>query len=106
MPPAVSDLRRRGKLWLHLVSLQAGSVVATLRLTVQDPEFPLQVSTLSPMLGPLWASTVFQIDRQGTQVQGTGRPLSPHGVSSLPQGFRRPSLKGNQARGVWFFAGT
>ncbi|XP_058517237.1 uromodulin-like 1 [Ochotona princeps] len=69
LPPAVSDLHRRGKLWIHLVSLQAGSVVATLRLTVQDPEFPLQVSTLSPMLGPLWASTVFLIDRQGTQVQ-------------------------------------
>ncbi|XP_069929225.1 uromodulin-like 1 [Oryctolagus cuniculus] len=68
-PPAVSDLHRRGKLRMRLVALQAGSVVAKLRLAVQDPEFPVGVSTLTPMLGPLWASSVFQIDQQGTQVQ-------------------------------------
>ncbi|GAB5576237.1 uromodulin-like 1 [Prionailurus iriomotensis] len=48
---------------------EAGSVVATLRLTVQDPEFPVGVSTLAPMLPPLLASTVFQIDPRGTLVQ-------------------------------------
>ncbi|XP_042812611.1 uromodulin-like 1 [Panthera tigris] len=68
-PPAVSDLHRRGKLRTQMVSLQAGSVVATLRLTVQDPEFPVGVSTLAPMLPPLLASTVFQIDPRGTLVQ-------------------------------------
>lgn len=69
-----------------MVSLQAGSVVATLRLTVQDPEFPVGVSTLAPMLPPLLASTVFQIDPRGTLVQGqfsstpqpaAGAPQSP-----------------------------
>ncbi|EFB28011.1 hypothetical protein PANDA_011484, partial [Ailuropoda melanoleuca] len=68
-PPAVSDLYRRGKLTVRIVSLQAGSVVVTLRLTFQDPEFPVGVSTLAPMLPPLLASTVFQIDPQGTRVQ-------------------------------------
>uniref|UniRef100_A0A452VPA0 Uromodulin like 1 n=1 Tax=Ursus maritimus TaxID=29073 RepID=A0A452VPA0_URSMA len=68
-PPAVSDLYRRGKLTVRIVSLQAGSVVVTLRLTFRDPEFPVGVSTLAPMLPPLLASTVFQIDPQGTRMQ-------------------------------------
>ncbi|XP_035873356.1 uromodulin-like 1 isoform X2 [Phyllostomus discolor] len=68
-PPAVSDLHRRGKLRLQVVSLQAGSLVVKLRVTVRDPELPVGVSTLAPMLPRLWASTVFQIDRTGTFVQ-------------------------------------
>uniref|UniRef100_H0WT32 Uromodulin like 1 n=1 Tax=Otolemur garnettii TaxID=30611 RepID=H0WT32_OTOGA len=67
--PAVSALHHRGKLRLQIVSLRAGSVVVRLRLTVQDPEFPVGVSTLSPMLQHLLASTVFQIDQRGTHVQ-------------------------------------
>ncbi|XP_033088441.1 uromodulin-like 1 isoform X1 [Trachypithecus francoisi] len=68
-PPAVSDLYRSGKLRMQIVSLQAGSVVVRLKLTVQDSGVPVSVSTLAPMLQPLLASTVFQIDRQGTRVQ-------------------------------------
>ncbi|KAM9254129.1 uromodulin-like 1 [Dugong dugon] len=68
-PPAVSDLYRRGKLRVEIVSLRAGSVVVKLRLTIQDPEFPVYISTLSPMLPPLFMSTVFQVDQQGTLVQ-------------------------------------
>lgn len=55
---------------MQMVSLQAGSVVVTLRLTVRDPESPVGVSTLAPMLPRLLASTVFQIDPRGTFVQG------------------------------------
>lgn len=76
LPPAVSDLYQRGKLRLQVVSLQTGSMVVKLRLTVWDPEFPVGVSTLAPLLPALWASTVFQVDQQGTHVQG-GSP-SPH----------------------------
>ncbi|KAL4681433.1 hypothetical protein H8959_006910 [Pygathrix nigripes] len=68
-PPAVSDLYRSGKLRMQIVSLRAGSVVVRLKLTVQDSGVPVSVSTLAPMLRPLLASTVFQIDRQGTRVQ-------------------------------------
>ncbi|KAM6162797.1 uromodulin-like 1 [Erethizon dorsatum] len=67
--PAVSDLHRKGRLRLEIMSLQAGSVVATLRVTVQDPESPVGISTLAPMLQLLRASTMFQIDPQGTRVQ-------------------------------------
>lgn len=67
-------MHRRGKLRVQIVSLQAGSVVVKLRLTVQDPEFPVGVSMLATMLPPLLASTVFQIDQQGTLVQGRTSP--------------------------------
>ncbi|XP_061282016.1 uromodulin-like 1 [Bos javanicus] len=69
LPPAISDLYRRGKLRLQVVSLQSGSVVVRLSLTVWDSEFPVGVSTLAPLLPALWASTVFQVDQQGTRVQ-------------------------------------
>ncbi|KAB0374086.1 hypothetical protein FD755_014342, partial [Muntiacus reevesi] len=69
LPPAISDLYRRGKLRLQVVSLRTGSVVVRLRLTMWDPEFPVGVSTLAPLLPALWASTVFQVDQQGTRVQ-------------------------------------
>uniref|UniRef100_A0A2K5QZY4 Uromodulin like 1 n=1 Tax=Cebus imitator TaxID=2715852 RepID=A0A2K5QZY4_CEBIM len=68
-PPMVSDLYRSGKLRMQIVALQAGSVAVRLRLTVQDPRVPVGVSTLAPMLQPLLASTVFQIDQEGTLVQ-------------------------------------
>lgn len=60
------------------MSLEAGSVVVKLRVTVQDPEFPVDISTLALMLPRLWMSTVFHIDQRGTLVQG-GLP-SPPGV--------------------------
>ncbi|CAH6789920.1 uromodulin-like 1 [Phodopus roborovskii] len=68
-PRVIFDMYRRGKLRLQIVSLQAGSLVVTLRLTLQDPEFPVGVSTLRPMLQQLSASAVFQVDQQGTLVQ-------------------------------------
>ncbi|KAM6224047.1 uromodulin-like 1 [Rhynchocyon petersi] len=68
-PPAVSDLFRSRKLRVEIISVRAGSVVVKLRVTVQDPKFPVWVSTLSPMLPPLFASAVFQVDQQGTLVQ-------------------------------------
>ncbi|XP_060225969.1 uromodulin-like 1 [Meriones unguiculatus] len=68
-PQAIADMYRRGKLRMQIVSLEAGSLVVTLRLTLQDPEFPVGVSSLRPMLQPLSASAVFQVDQQGTLVQ-------------------------------------
>lgn len=65
------------------MSLQAGGLVVKLKVTVQDPEFPVGVSTLAPMLPLLWASREFQIDQQGTLVQGRVTPHTPrvrHGV--------------------------
>lgn len=56
---------------MQIVSLQAGSLVVTLRLTLQDPDFSVGVHTLKPMLQLLSVSTVFQVDQQRTFVQGT-----------------------------------
>ena len=56
---------------MQIVSLQAGSLVVTLRLTLQDPDFSVGVHTLTPMLPVLSVSNVFQVDQQRTFVQGT-----------------------------------
>lgn len=71
---------------MQIVSLEAGSLVVTLRLTLQDPEFPVGVSTLRPMLQLLSVSTVFQVDQQGTLVQGTSLRASRHASGSHEPG--------------------
>nr|XP_034380391.1 uromodulin-like 1 isoform X3 [Arvicanthis niloticus] len=68
-PQVISDMYRQGRLRMQIVSLQSGSLVVTLRLTLQDPDFLVGVSTLKPMLQLLSASAVFQVDQQGTLVQ-------------------------------------
>lgn len=75
---------------MRIVSLQAGSVVVTLRLLLQDPEFPVGLSTLAPMLPPLWASRVFRIDPRGTRVQGR--------FSSIPEPTAARPLSGRATR--------
>lgn len=72
----MSALHQRGQLRLQIVSLEAGGGVVKLKVTVQDAESPVGVSTLAPMLPRLWASREFQIDQQGTLVRG--RVTSPH----------------------------
>ena len=69
---------------MQVVSLQTGSVVVRLRLTIWDPEFPVGVSTLAPLLPALWASTVFQVDQQGTHVQGGSPFLHPGHATPMP----------------------
>lgn len=93
-PQVIFDMYRQGKLRLQIVSLQAGSLVVTLKLTLQDPEFPVGVSTLMPMLPRLSGSTVFQVDQQGTLVQGRASlqlPRSPGNSSVSPSSLH---LKG------------
>lgn len=83
-PEVISDLYRQGKLRMQIVSLQAGSLVVTLRLTLQDPDFSVDVGTLKPMLQLLSTSTMFQVDQQGSFVQGTA--LRATGRTSSSQG--------------------
>ncbi|XP_021077200.1 uromodulin-like 1 [Mus pahari] len=68
-PQAISDLYRQGRLRMQIVSLQAGSLVVTLRLTLQDPDPSVDLHTLNPMLQLLSGSTVFQVDQQRTFVK-------------------------------------
>lgn len=67
---------------MQIVSLKAGGLVVTLRLTLQDPDFLVDVGTLKPMLQPLSMSTVFQVDQQGTRVQGMSLRATGHTSSS------------------------
>ncbi|NXH12987.1 UROL1 protein, partial [Bucco capensis] len=68
-PPNISALYKSGKLKVWIESLQAGSVTVRLRITVQDPEFPVDVSTFAPMLSYLQNVSALLVDQQNTAVE-------------------------------------
>ncbi|NXU85616.1 UROL1 protein, partial [Xiphorhynchus elegans] len=68
-PPNISALYKSGKLKVQIDSLQAGSVIVRLRVTVQDPEFPADASTFAPVLSYLHNNSVLLVDQQNTAVE-------------------------------------
>ncbi|NWV16901.1 UROL1 protein, partial [Origma solitaria] len=67
-PPNVSALYKSGKLKAQIESLAAGSVIVKLRITVQDPEFPVDASTFAAVLSYLHNGSVLVVDQQNTAV--------------------------------------
>ncbi|NXW18381.1 UROL1 protein, partial [Circaetus pectoralis] len=67
-PPNISALYKSGKLKVQTESLQAGSIIVRLRITVQDPEFPVDASTFAPVLSYLHNGSVLLVDQQNTAV--------------------------------------
>lgn len=51
---------------MQIESLAAGSIIARLRITVQDPEFPVDASTFAPMLSYLHSGSMLVVDQQNT----------------------------------------
>ncbi|XP_074672972.1 uromodulin-like 1 [Strix aluco] len=68
-PPNISALYKSGKLKVQTESLQAGSIIVRLRITVQDPEFPVDASIFAPVLSYLHNGSVFLVDQQNTAVE-------------------------------------
>ncbi|NWX23055.1 UROL1 protein, partial [Aegotheles bennettii] len=68
-PPNVSALYKSGKLKVQTESLQAGSIIVKLRITVQDPEFPVDAFTFAPVLSYLHNGSVLLVDQQNTVVE-------------------------------------
>ncbi|NWI52212.1 UROL1 protein, partial [Calyptomena viridis] len=68
-PPDISALYKSGKLKVQIESLQAGSIIVRLRITVQDPEFPVDDSTFAPVLSYLHNGSVLLVDQQNTTVE-------------------------------------
>nr|XP_013810711.1 PREDICTED: uromodulin-like 1 [Apteryx mantelli mantelli] len=68
-PSNISALYKSGKLKVQIESLQAGSIIVRLRITVQDPEFPVDASTFAPMLSYLYNGSRFFVDQQNTAVE-------------------------------------
>ncbi|NWT20295.1 UROL1 protein, partial [Vireo altiloquus] len=68
-PPNVSALYKSGKLKTQIESLAAGSIIVRLRITVQDPEFPVDTSTFAPLLSYLHNGSVLVVDQQNTAVE-------------------------------------
>ncbi|NWT80780.1 UROL1 protein, partial [Lanius ludovicianus] len=68
-PPNISALYKSGKLKMQIESLAAGSVIVKLRITVQDPEFPVDASTFAPVLSYLHNGSVLVLDGQNTAIE-------------------------------------
>ncbi|XP_010151921.1 PREDICTED: uromodulin-like 1 [Eurypyga helias] len=68
-PANISALYKSGKLKVQTESLQAGSIIVRLRITVQDPEFPVDDSTFALVLSYLYNSSVLLVDQQNTEVE-------------------------------------
>ncbi|XP_035752398.1 uromodulin-like 1 [Egretta garzetta] len=68
-PANISALYKSGKLKVQTESLQAGSIIVRLRITVQDPEFPVDVSTFALMLSYLYNSSELLVDQQNTAIE-------------------------------------
>ncbi|NXJ76400.1 UROL1 protein, partial [Trogon melanurus] len=68
-PPNISALYKSGKLKVQTESLQAGSIIVRLRITVQDPKFTVDAFTFAPVLSYLYNSSVLLVDQQSTAVE-------------------------------------
>ncbi|NXS96866.1 UROL1 protein, partial [Jacana jacana] len=68
-PPNISALYKSGKLKVQTESLQAGSIIVKLRITVEDPEFVVDASTFAPVLSYLYNGSVLLVDQQNTAVE-------------------------------------
>ncbi|NXH42173.1 UROL1 protein, partial [Dicaeum eximium] len=68
-PPNISAWYKSGKLKVQIESLAAGSIIVRLRITVQDPEFPVDASTFAPVLSYLHNGSVLVVDHQNTAVE-------------------------------------
>nr|XP_010306494.1 PREDICTED: uromodulin-like 1 [Balearica regulorum gibbericeps] len=68
-PPNISALYKSGKLKVQIESLQAGSIFVRLRITVQEPEFPVDASTFVPVISYLHNGSVLLVDQQNTAVE-------------------------------------
>lgn len=55
---------------MQIESLAAGSIIVRLRITVQNPEFPVDASTFAPVLSYLHNGSVLVVDQQNTAVKG------------------------------------
>ncbi|NWX61214.1 UROL1 protein, partial [Promerops cafer] len=69
LPPNISALYKSGKLKVQIESLAAGSIIVRLRITVQDPEFPVDASTFAPVLSYLHSGSMLVVDQQNTAVE-------------------------------------
>ncbi|XP_054676829.1 uromodulin-like 1 isoform X2 [Grus americana] len=68
-PPNISALYKSGKLKVQIESMQAGSIIVRLRITVQEPEFPVDASTFVPVISYLHNGSALLVDQQNTAVE-------------------------------------
>lgn len=66
----MSALYQMGKLKVQIDSLKAGSIVVRLKIIVEDPLFPKDLSAFEPMISSLFNSSAFLVDQNSSRVEG------------------------------------
>ncbi|XP_061485691.1 uromodulin-like 1 [Rhineura floridana] len=69
LPSNMSALYTMGKLKVQLDSLKAGSIIVRLKMIVEDPQFPKDLSAFDPMISSLFKSSAFLVDQNSTVVE-------------------------------------
>ncbi|XP_077783918.1 uromodulin-like 1 [Podarcis muralis] len=69
LPSNMSALYQMGKLKVQIDSLKAGSIVVRLKIIVEDPLFPKDLSAFEPMISSLFNSSAFLVDQNSSRVE-------------------------------------
>ncbi|XP_060129650.1 uromodulin-like 1 [Zootoca vivipara] len=69
LPSNISALYQMGKLKVQIVSLKAGSIVVRLKIKVEDPLFPKDLSAFEPMISSLFNSSAFLVDQNSSRLE-------------------------------------
>ncbi|XP_062983765.1 uromodulin-like 1 [Elgaria multicarinata webbii] len=69
LPSNMSALYKMDKLKIQMDSFKAGSIIARLKIIIDDPEFPKNVSAFDPMMSSLYKSVVLLVDSNSSAVE-------------------------------------
>lgn len=63
-------LYKIGKLKVHIYSIKAGSIIVTLKIIIEDSQFPKDLSAIDLMFSLLHQNSMFHLDLQSSAVNG------------------------------------
>ncbi|XP_060091248.1 uromodulin-like 1 [Heteronotia binoei] len=68
-PSNLLALYKMGKLKVQMDSIKAGSIIVKLRMIIEDPQFPKDLSVFDQMVSSVHKSTVLHVDPQSSVVE-------------------------------------
>ncbi|KAL8190476.1 UNVERIFIED_CONTAM: hypothetical protein K2H54_054740 [Gekko kuhli] len=69
-PSNLLALYKMGKLKVQMDSIKAGSIIVKLKMTIEDPQFPKDLSAFDQMVSSVHKSSVLHVDPQSSIVEG------------------------------------
>ncbi|XP_048351342.1 uromodulin-like 1 isoform X2 [Sphaerodactylus townsendi] len=68
-PTNMFELYKMGKLKVQMDSIKTGSIIVKLKVVIEDPQFPKNLSAFDPMLSSLHKSSVLHVDPRSSIVE-------------------------------------